>query len=242
MQPDDSGSSTPNSPHAQTAKKQKRGTHGQFVKGDTSSMPQAEVKPPSFVSKLTSGSGATDNTPPLLSFKITNPVTYLKLWWRKIMSNEGIDFRFRIHPITAVVITLIILGGTFSAGFIVSALRNVPVVSQFIPTPTPLPATPNPIRDTAFTGILRKVATNQYYLQTGDGQAVTLQVPTNVDLESLIGKRIFASGKYNTQTGILLVENATSLEVLIKSTSVPTSSPSPTPTPEPTISPAEVTQ
>lgn len=42
--------------------------------------------------------------PDLLNFRITNPVTYLRLWWKKVMSKEGIDFRFRIHPVTAVIL------------------------------------------------------------------------------------------------------------------------------------------
>lgn len=220
------------SPHAEVAKKQKRGPHGEFIKADGSTTNQPQVGIPSLVSKLTT---SEDSTPPLLSFKVTNPITYLKLWWRKVMYNEGIDFRFRIHPVTAVVIVAVILGGTFSAWFIVSALRTVPVVKDFLPSPTPLPVvtpTPDPNRPAAYSGILRKGTDGRFYLQTGDGQAVNLIIPSNVSLEKYIGKRIFATGTYNTQTQFLTVTDATDLEVLPQqAVVVPTINPSPTPAP-----------
>ena len=33
--------------------------------------------------------------PPLVDVKVTNPVTYFKKWWAKIIGNEGIDFRLK---------------------------------------------------------------------------------------------------------------------------------------------------
>lgn len=230
----------PPSPHAEVAKKQKRGPHGEFIKADGSTANQSQTGIPSIVSKLTT---SEDSTPPLLSFKVTNPITYLKLWWRKVMYNEGIDFRFRIHPVTAVVIVAVILGGTFSAGFIVSALRTVPVVKDFLPSPTPLPVitpTPDPNRPAAYSGVLRKGTDGRFYLQTGDGQAVNLIIPTNVSLEKYVGKRIFATGTYNTQTQFLTVTDTTDLEVLPQqAVIVPTITPSPTvqPTTTPTTQP-----
>jgi len=222
----------PPSPHAEVAKKQKRGPHGEFIKADGTSTGQVPSGAPSLISSLTT---SNDSTPPLLSFKVTNPITYLKLWWRKVMYNEGIDFRFRVHPVTAVVIVAVILGGTFSAGFIVSALRTVPVVKDFLPSPTPLPVvtpTPDPNRPAAYSGILRKGTDGRFYLQTGDGQAVNLIIPSNVSLEKYVGKRIFATGTYNTQTQFLTVTDATDLEVLPQqAVIVPTITPSPTPTP-----------
>ncbi len=166
--------------------------------------------------------------PPLISLKVTNPVTYLKLWWKKVMDGEGVDVRFTIHPLTAIALTIILLAGGASIGWISnSVLTKVPVVKDFIPTPTPV-VTPDPWRETAYTGILRKVGDGKYYLQTGDGEAVTLSIPVNVTLEKYIGKRIFASGKYNKVEEVLLVTDASDLEFVIQSTAIPTLPPAAT--------------
>lgn len=234
MQPDGAGSNS-SSLNSSAAKTQPRGPDGRFVKADGTSKSTSAVVPVIVkVKQKIEKPPEVDNTPPLVSFKITNPVTYLKLWWKKVMRNEGIDFRFRIHPVTAVVLTLVILGGTFSFGFVISALQNVPVVNKFIPTPTPVPATPNPFQDTAYTGILRETSDGKFYLQTVDAQAITLSIPENVSLMKFVGKRILASGVYNTDTGVMVVQSATDLEVLIQSTAVPTTKPTPIPTPSPT--------
>lgn len=153
------------------------------------------------------------------------------------MYMEGIDFRFRIKPITATILATILVAGGAGFGWMGnSLLTKVPVVRDLVPTPTPPTPTPDPWRDTAYAGILRKVSEGKYYLQTGEGQAVTLSVPQNVNLEKLIGRRIFASGRFNLQTQVLEVESATDLEVLPQSAVlVPTISPSPTPTITPTL-------
>jgi ParB family chromosome partitioning protein len=83
------------------------------------------------------------------------------------------------------------------------------------------------VRDTAYAGILRKTAEEKFYLQTGDGQAVTLFVSVNVNLNKYIGKKIFASGRYNKLDDILYVTDASDLEVLIQSSPIPTLSPTP---------------
>jgi hypothetical protein len=36
---------------------------------------------------------SSSTEPPLIT--ITNPVTYLRLWWQKVMGKEGIDFKFK---------------------------------------------------------------------------------------------------------------------------------------------------
>lgn len=169
--------------------------------------------------------------PDLINFRVSNPVTYLRLWWKKIMSKEGIDFRFRIHPVTAVIVAAIIAAGSFGVGRS-ELFASVPVLKNILPTPSP---TPNPFRDTAYAGILRKSG-NNFYLQTGDGQAVNLIIPNNVNLNNLIGKRIFATGSFNVVTGYLTVIDATDLEVLpVSPVPVPTDTPAPTITPAPFV-------
>ena len=155
--------------------------------------------------------------PPLVSLKITNPITYLRLWWRRVMSNEGVDFRFRVHPLTAIAIVVLVTTGSFGLGlFAKTPVAKFLKLDKLISAPqNPLTSSISPIQETAFTGILRySDVTNQYYLTTTSSQAITLDVPANVSLAKLIGKRIFAAGSFNKDTGVLQVKDAKSMEVL----------------------------
>ncbi len=96
-------------------------------------------------------------------------------------------------------------------------------------------------RETAFSGTLRFIKANgRYYLITSSSEAITLEVPENVDLGELIGERILATGKYNQETRTLLVKETSDLEILPKQVvPIPTTTPtlSPTPSPVPTEPP-----
>ena len=177
--------------------------------------------------------------PPLVDVKIANPVTYIKSWWRKVIGNEGIDFRFKVRPLTAIAISIIII--TVSAGIGRFVLPFKIPFFEFTSEPTPTPS-PNPWRDTAFSGILRYTeATGRYYLETASSEAITLQAPENIDLSSLPGKRIFATGSYNPDIRTLKVAQAKDLEILPEEIEpIPLVSPSPSPSKE--ASPASSTQ
>src|SRR3989304_7459014 len=151
--------------------------------------------------------------PPLVDVKVTNPVTYIKSWWRRIIGNEGIDFRLRIKPLTAIAISIIILSVTMGIGRFVFPFK----IPFFVYTTNEGTATldEDEYRDTAFTGELRHILlTNRYYLITSSSEAINLQVPENVDLKDFVGRRIFATGKYHEATRTLLLVNATDLELL----------------------------
>lgn len=159
--------------------------------------------------------------PPLIDVKVTNPVTYLKKWWAKIIGNEGVDFRLHFHPLTAMAIALVIISVSFGLGL------------QISPSPSPIPtssSTPEPIlKDTAFVGTLHySDPTAKFYLvTTSSAQAITLIVPDAINLESLIGKRIFAAGAYSKSARTLQIADAKDMEILPK-----------TPVPIPTTPPA----
>lgn len=170
--------------------------------------------------------------PPLIDLKVTNPVTYFKSWWKRIIGNEGIDFRFRVKPLTAIAISIIVVTVSMGVGRFVLPFK-IPFfeyTSELEPSPTP---TSNPWRQTAFSGELRFTAPpGKFYLLTASSEAITLDTPDNVDLTTLIGERIFATGEYNPDTRTLKVENASGLEILPEEIEpVPTSVPTPTPTP-----------
>jgi hypothetical protein len=176
--------------------------------------------------------------PPLVDLKVSNPITYLKSWWKRIIGNEGIDFRFRIRPLTAIAISIIVVTVSMGIGKFVFPFK-IPFfvyTSRISPTPTP-----NLLRQTAFSGTLRTDSAERYYLLTSTSEAITLNVPENIDLSTLIGRRILATGSYHPDTRTLEVSDALDLEVLPKEAeSIPTTTLSPEATPF--ISPIPATE
>ena len=76
------------------AKNQTRDSSGKFV----SKTDPLKVPP---ISVTTTQTGINTTTPPdLVNVKITNPLVYIKYWWKRIMANEGIDLRLRVKPLT----------------------------------------------------------------------------------------------------------------------------------------------
>ena len=183
----------------------------------------------------------TTDEKPLVEVKVTNPVTYLKNWWSKVMGKEGIDFSFRIHPVTAVAIAVAVALVSFGAG---RFSINIPFLKyEVVNSPVPTP-TPSIWKETAYTGTLQfSTSTGKFYLMvTSSSELITLEVPENINLTGYIGKRILAVGKYNKNQKILEVTDAKTLEVLPKTqvvipTSLPTSTPTSSPIIEPTTSP-----
>lgn len=175
---------------------------------------------------------------PLISLRITNPITYIKSWWKKVMNKEGVDFRFKIQPLTAIAMTIIIATIGFGVGqFTITKQKPYVHYTPFTqPTPTP---TPNPWRDTAFSGTLRfSKKMGKFYLLTNSSEAINITVLENVDLEKLIGRRIFATGEYNENTHTLIIYEATNMELLPEKVEEIPVEPEPTilPTPEPNAS------
>ncbi len=175
--------------------------------------PTTPVVPPVAV-KVSSSATKSTTPPPLVNLQVTNPIVYIKAWWKKIVGNEGIKLTLQIKPLTA--LFLMIAFCTIGFGF--GRLTLPEPLNQFIPiTPAPtkpMPSpTPNPWQDTAFTGKLQ-VTANRYYLVTTSSQAITLEVPPGLNLQPLVGKRILAAGSYNADLKLMKVFDTTSLEVL----------------------------
>lgn len=185
--------------------------------------PLVEVNPNAQIEKIVT---VNKKDPLLVDLKVTNPIVYIKAWWKKVISNEGIDFRFKIRPLTAIAITGVVMAGSFGLGRI---LIPEPVI-KFIPFLAPSPS-PNPWRETAFTGVLKYTEANdRYYLVTNESEAITLEVPESVNMSRLVGKRVLAVGMHNLQTKILVVTDASDLEILpAQVVPVPTTLPDPSP-------------
>lgn len=201
------------------------------AKKSTESLPPlVEVNKNAVIEKVVT---VNKKDPLLVDLKVTNPIVYIKTWWKRVMANEGVDFRFRIRPLTAIAIAAVLAGMSFGLGRF-SFPASSPII-KYLPQLAPSP-TPDVWRETAFTGVLKLADVNKrYYLLTSQAEAITLEVPVNVNMTKLVGKRILAVGRLNTQTGILVVTDATDLEILpslaVPVPILPTSSPSSTSAP-----------
>lgn len=166
---------------------------------------------------------------PLVFLRVTNPLTYIKNWWASVTRNEGIDFRFRVRPLTAIALATVIASIGFGVGNFVLPYK-LPFF-EYNPTPTPAPSE---WKETAYIGTLKySEITKKFFLITSSSsEAITLNVPENINLTKLVEKRILAAGNYNKSQKVLIVSDAKDLEVLPKSpVPIPTNSPSPLPTP-----------
>lgn len=182
--------------------------------------------------------GMAQAEPPLLDVKVTNPVTYIRRWWAKVIGNEGMELRFKVRPLTAMaiafVVTTLSLGiGRWGLGQAIPFFRyeEIKPVEAAVKVPT---ATPEVWRETGFTGTLQYARPlGKYYLITTSSEAIALVVPAEIDLGDYVGRRVFAAGKYNKAARTLVVASATDLELLPKKpTSIPTLTVTRAPTPE----------
>ncbi len=173
----------------------------------------------------------------MVDLKVTNPVEYIKLWWKKVIGNEGVDFRLHFHPLTAIAVALAFASVGFGLGRFVMPF-SIPFFS-YNESPSPSPKADD-WKETAFTGILQySSATSKYFLTTTSAsEAISLQVPNNIDLTNQVGKRILVIGKYNKSQRVFVVSDAKDMEVLPKSPNpIPTTSPTPSLSPSPTLNP-----
>lgn len=178
---------------------------------------------------------------PLVDVEVTNPVTYIKSWWKKIIGNEGVEITLRVRPLTTIAVILVVLSISYGVGVVlpidVPFLKYVSKTEITESSPTQGEEGEN-VRQTAFTGVL-KYSYNKYYLLTSSSEAITLEVPEEVELKDLIGKRILAIGNYYHDSNTMKVENIENLEILPdEKVVVPVTSPSPSPAVLPTPTPA----
>lgn len=205
-------------PHKITAKSQKRDKGGRFAPGNKTIRQERSDPISSPLASTGSDITSTSSDPPLVSFSVTNPVTYLKIWWKKVIKNEGVDLRFRIRPLTAIGIALAISVVLFGGGY-GYALFTLPItqkINSYLPIPIPIPSPPpgvDHLRESAYTGVLRKTGEGRYYLQSGEGFAIMLSITSkNGNLDAFAGKRIFVSGIYDSTNYLFYPRELTPLE------------------------------
>ena len=129
--------------------------------------------------------------PPIVDFKVRNPITYIKNWWKKIIGNEGVEIKIKVRPITTLLIVALVLTGTYGLGVITAFLAKVPMIKDVLPTPIPLQTpqpTTNPWKgDAIYRIVMDASVTRKYYLTTTSAEAITLEVPPTVDAARLVG-------------------------------------------------------
>lgn len=179
---------------------------------------------------------------PLVDLKVTNPITYIKSWWKKIIGNEGIELKIKAKPLTVIAMTLVIVTVSMGIGRFVFPFKipyfEYTTINEIAPPPTsPTVVTVKEPRDTAFAGVLKfDTPKNKFYLFTATSEAINLSVPENIDLTEFTGRRIYAAGKYDEDMRTLLVESASDMEVLpTKFVPIPTLTSFPEETPIPSL-------
>lgn len=189
------------------AEKRKRTADGTFVKKEEpdyqtprpkADQPLAEISNP-FLSVSNTGSvpeGKGD--PPLVNVgvKVTNPVTYLKNWFRRIIGNEAITIR--VKTVTALMIAVILASGGITLTLLNYLKSTVPVV-KYIPS-----VATSPGKQTAFSGTFVKTD-NAYFLVANTDTVITLSLPSNIDAQDINGKRVLVTGEYHEDTKVLYV-------------------------------------
>ncbi len=196
--------------------------HGHFVSNPPDNSTGMNLPP--LISTKPADKDSKEGYPPI--FQIANPVTYLKIWWKKVMSNEGIDFgfKFKIKPVTAVIITTLILSNGVTFGVTYSFAKI------FFPNSSPILH-----RQVVNQGTISKNDAGVYYLMAADSSLWKLKVKhTNINLSDLAGKQVIVTGNLSKEKNLIEVS-----EVIISETSAPIESGSAdlsTPDPKPPAS------
>ena len=58
-------------------------------KSSASLPPLVEINPNAQVEKVVT---VNKKDPLLVDLKVTNPIVYIKAWWKKVVANDGVDF------------------------------------------------------------------------------------------------------------------------------------------------------
>lgn len=119
--------------------------------------------------------------PPLIDLKITNPVTYLKKWFKRVLGNEGIIFSFRIRPLTAILMAITIAALVTGTGIGLGRF----VFGVGIP------------EEVIYTGTIYKSNEGNYYFITFNFQAFSLKRKQDQNLSKFTNQQVLLKGKLN---------------------------------------------
>lgn len=180
--------------HSEVAKRQERDEHGRFIKQDDKDNEKQPNEPIVQAPPLIHASEAKEykkDDPPLINLQVTNPITYFKLWLKRLLKNEGIDLRLRVRPLTAIAIGLAVATFFTGTGFGISKL--------FFPNSSPILK-----REVVYQGRILMSENGQYLLSLPDGYAYKLH-PTNTTLvlNNYLNKQVQIKGNLTPEPGII---------------------------------------
>lgn len=201
--------------HSETAKHEQRDEHGRFFHASTQTIPTSPNTPnsyPSPVSFTQNNKYSEKNDPPLVAVSVTNPVTYLKLFLKRFLKNEGIDIRLKIKPLT-VIACVLALSTAFGTGFNVAQI--------FFPTSSPLLH-----RSITLQGSIQRSETGQYYLSLPDNSIWNLRPKNNnINLSSDINRQVMVKGNMTAEANVIEVKEVITFDKPIPVMYAPTSKP-----------------
>lgn len=188
------------------AQHQKRDENGHFVKSDHLVNDQTPQNNSSQSNGLHLPIQITQNNkysekddPPLVAISVTNPVTYLKLFIKRLLKNEGIDIRLKIKPLTVIAIVTG-LSLSFGTGFNVARM--------FFPNSSPILH-----RSITLQGNIQRSDSGQYYLSLPDNTLWTLRVTnTNINLSSVLSKQVLVKGNMTAENNVIEVKEVLAFE------------------------------
>lgn len=195
--------------HSETAKHEQRDDHGRFIHEENGKNPNPTPQPmqtspnspnipnhsnfPLPVSFTQNNKYSEKNDPPLVAVSVTNPVTYLKLFLKRFLKNEGIDIRLKIKPLT-VIACVLALSTAFGTGFNVAQI--------FFPTSSPVLH-----RAITLQGNIQRSETGQYYLSLPDNSIWTLRPKNNnINLSSDINRQVMVKGNMTPENNVIEVK------------------------------------
>lgn len=184
--------------HSEVAKRQERDEHGRFIKQDDKDEEKQPDEPIVQTPPLIHASEAKEykkDDPPLINLQVTNPITYFKLWLKRLLKNEGIDFRLRVRPLTAIAIGLAVAAFFTGSGFGVAKL--------FFPNSSPILK-----REVVYQGRIQRNETGQYSISLPDGYTYRLNLTNpSLTLENYLNKQVQIRGNLTREPGIINVSN-----------------------------------
>ena len=142
----------------------------------------------------------TGDDPPLVDIEVTNPITYFKKWWKRIIGNEGIRMKWslEIKPLTAFLLVAFVVSGGITIKLLNKIKSETPVIKHITSFGSEVPV------KRAFSGYLEKSGKDEYFLITSN-EVIIVSFDNQIYLQSFIGRKVLASGMYSEETKTLNV-------------------------------------
>lgn len=191
---------------SQAAKRQKRDAHGHFVKSDyvdSNSPNPSNSSHPSILPPVIEINQNVEPTkkedPPLVSFSLTNPVTYLRKFLDKLIKRQAVTIRI---PVLAILIVMVGAGGFglgYNRGLTYTASKLFPDSSPILHRPI------------TKQGVIQK-SSKDYVLKAGND--LWKLKPSNSEiqaqLESYVGKPAIVKGNLTSDSFVIEVSEVVS--------------------------------